>query len=703
MQRTPVIELTAEERHEVATWLADNGPSMPEPVRRFLSMHERYLTAGEDLRRQFDSSWRELRRALGITPSSEKRQSGSPLSGLPREARGAARSKRQKLEERLDHAQHLRRWHGTLVRRHGGRVRRFKERLANMRKDERARPPVMTDIPPVEEIELTAEEEAAVDKEAEEFVARLRLGGGPDPAMASVNETLMPAGSVLCDVEQVSLPAVVPADLAEAEVVETLSETRVRHDFSVTVKRIELEVEKKVLVDADGERHVITASTSEYGPAGWSVTWDAWATLAVMVAQFALPFHRLGKMLSTAGKTFTTGSLSRMFHEVAQRIVPIYLELALQLPNVDVLAGDDTSCRVLEVSRYFAGMSETESPDKPPWWIYRTPADAEASVLGCEELRKSRIKRREDGDRTAKPTSAETPSLGMRIGSVLAFESQRRSGDGAKRSLHTTVVSGRTVAADPRSLVVLYRSHLGGYGNLLESILEHRDKKRRNVVLQGDLSSANFVTSPELLKRFNIKFIGCGAHARRPFALYEDEDPDRCAYMLHLFLGLALDEQGLDAAGRNRENVLAVRRDDSRPRWAEILDLARDMTEQWSPASKLGDGARYIIKHFGQLTAYLDDPRLEPSNNLRERMLRMEKLIEGASMFRRSLEGRFALDVVRTVLQTAVAAGVPVHEYLVAVLRASDDVAKDPARFTPRAWAEAKARAASTGPSTPTR
>ena len=66
----------------------------------------------------------------------------------------------------------------------------------------------------------------------------------------------------------------------------------------------------------------------------------------------------------------------------------------------------------------------------------------------------------------------------------------------------------------------------------------------------------------------------------------------------------------------------------------------------------------------------------------------MEKLIEGSAMFRRSLEGRFALDIVRTVLQTAVAAGVPVHEYLVSVLRASDEEVKaQPARFTPRAWA----------------
>ncbi|MGH8676387.1 MAG: hypothetical protein ACREVG_19025 [Burkholderiales bacterium] len=69
-------------------------------------------------------------------------------------------------------------------------------------------------------------------------------------------------------------------------------------------------------------------------------------------------------------------------------------------------------------------------------------------------------------------------------------------------------------------------------------------------------------------------------------------------------------------------------------------------------------------------------------------MLRTEKLIEGSSMFRKSLEGRFVLDVVRTILQTAVAAGVPVHEYLTSVLREDDDeIATNPSRFTPRAWA----------------
>ena len=157
--------------------------------------------------------------------------------------------------------------------------------------------------------------------------------------------------------------------------------------------------------------------------------------------------------------------------------------------------------------------------------------------------------------------------------------------------------------------------------------------------------------------------------------------------MLHLFTGLAIHEQRLDVHGRNRQNVLAVRQSESRMLWNQIRELATEMKGRWSKASKLGKGARYIVNHFDKLTAYLDDPHLEPTNNLRERMLRTEKLIESSSMFRRSLEGRFALDIIRTILQTGVAAGAPLHEYIVSVLRSDpDEVASHPERFTPRGW-----------------
>ena len=691
MKRSPT-RLTVEDLRVVAAWVEQNSAQLPEPVRAFWALHRAYLTTEGAARKPFDSAWRELRRALGITPSSEKRPSGALLAAVPPGPSSKGKSAGEKLEERLERSERLGDWHDGLGQRHHAHAKHLRERLAKM--------PAQQDphVERVEDIELTPDQKAEAAAAGRRFVEHLIEGNGVDPAFTSVNETLMPGGAVLATEERVALAVETPEDLADANVVKTMVEERERYDFAVTVRRITLEVDKKIVVDAEGQRHVLTASTTAYGPPRYSVTWSALATLAIMVGQFAVPLNRLGTMLSTAGKRFTASMLSRMLHYVAVRLVPIYLELAAQLADSEVLAGDDTSSRVVEVSRYFAQNERDDGKsESPPWAAYRTTAAAQESLRRCEQLRCARLRCRADGDRDAKRTAAESPTLGMLIGRQFTFESPRRNGDGPKRSLNTTVVSGRSAAADPRSLIVWYRSHLGGCGNLFEALLARRNPRARRVVLQGDLSATNLVTAPELHKRFDIRSIGCTSHARRPFANYEHEDPDNCAFMLHLFLGLAIHEQRLDVHGRNRENILAVRGHESRKTWRQILELAKDMTKTWSPATKLGAGAAYIIKHFDKLTAYLDDPRLEYTNNMRERMLRTEKLIEGSSMFRRSLEGRFALDVIRTVLQTAVAGGVPVHQSVVAVLRADqDEIINYPSRFTPRAWAAARTSAEDT-------
>ena len=162
--------------------------------------------------------------------------------------------------------------------------------------------------------------------------------------------------------------------------------------------------------------------------------------------------------------------------------------------------------------------------------------------------------------------------------------------------------------------------------------------------------------------------------------------------MLSLFSGLAMHETELTRWGRNRQNVLAVRDHDSRGLWEKLKGVMEELVKVWTKATPLGAAARYILKHYKRLTAYLRDPRLDATNNLRERLLRTEKLIEKSSMFRRTIEGRAVLDILRTILQTAVAAGVPAHEYLVDVMRADpDEVAAHPERYTPLAWSVRRA------------
>jgi len=699
-------QLSREQCHEVASWIAAQLTSAPESVRTFLAPQQKCLLAGGDVRRHFDQLCRELRRALGITPSSERRRSGDPLIGVGRADEVRAKDERQRLEARRDRSDRLSKWHDRLTKRHRDKARRSEERLAKMKNKPKSDPMVeaeqqgpsalelqLHEEMPVEQIELGPEQEAEVEANAKVFVEHLERGdGASDSDLQSSEEALMPSGAAVSTQQNERLAADLSGQPADSKIIKTLQEDRVRYDIAVQVSRIELGVEKQVLVNGNGERTVVSASTDSYGPARYSVTWSALGTLAVLVGQFAIPLNRLATLFSAAGKEFTAGGLSRLLHYVAVRLVAIYIELGEQLSDGDILAGDDTPGRVLEVNGYLEQLRAARKngyKPQPPWAGYRSKVEAQQSIDECERQRRAREQQRAEGQGEAKGTPEGEPSLGMLIGRHFAFESPRQDGQGAKQSLNTTVITGRSVGKDPRSLIVFYRSHLGELGNLLESILHNRKPSAKDLIVQADLSTTNLIKDPELLSRFNFRFIGCSAHARRPFALYEDEDPMYCSHMLHLFVGLAMHEERLDAHGRNRQNVLAVRQHESRKLWEQIREIATKLESRWSKDSKLGAGARYIIKHYDKLTAYLDDPRLQPTNNLQERMLRTEKLIENSSMFRRSIEGRFVLDIIRTVLQTAVAARVPVHEYLVSVLREDpEQTAEHPERFTPYAWAD---------------
>jgi len=93
---------------------AANEKSLPEPVRIFLIAQQGYLMAEGDLARRFDETYRQLRRALGIIASSERRRSGSPLANVSRGRIESAANEQQKLEAQRDRSLRLCHWHTGL-------------------------------------------------------------------------------------------------------------------------------------------------------------------------------------------------------------------------------------------------------------------------------------------------------------------------------------------------------------------------------------------------------------------------------------------------------------------------------------------------------------------------------------------------------------------------------------------------------------
>lgn len=596
--------------------------------------------------RQLSSILLQLRRALGIIASSEKRKnSGDPIGGTAKPGDPKPKNPRERLLLSLERYTGLGNWHHSLQRRCRLKVKGIRGKLVK-----------------IEDIELTAEELAEDAQKTAEHIARLVLGDGPTPAFESPAQAFMRGGDVRVD-EKLASVSVSPDLLVNEEVVSRLTEERTRYGFGLSLSKTTIAVEKVVVKDEGSSTRIISASTREIGPPRMDVTWEFLANMTILVSQYAMPFNRLGSLLSVPDKRFTSAMLSRMFCYVARRFVPIYLHNFSQLARAGLLSGDDTSTRVIEFDRFLKAC-EIEPQTDPPWLPFATKELARATF-----------------------EKEAAPSLGVLTARELGFESGRKDGTGVKKSLQTTVISGRGDADDPRSYIVFYRSHIGGFGNLLSTCLGQRPADLKNLIVQSDLSTVNLVSDPELSKKFAIELAGCTSHARRPFALYETDDPDLCFAMLHLFKGLYIHEKGLDLYGRNEENVRAVRGVDGGSMWEEIKELAELIGQKWSKATNLGAAARYILRHYSRLTAYLRNPQISISNDFSERMLRMEKLIEANALFRNSLEGRFALDINRSILQTGIAAQAPLQEYVSYVLRASPaEVEANPEAFTALAY-----------------
>ena len=639
-------------RQELELWLKENADKLPAVVKDALSHYNLLLEGLAGGQQCLKSALLQLRRALGIDASSEKRKnSGDPIGGTAKPGDPKPKDPIAQLLQSLQRYQGLEDWHKALAKELRQKIKGLKKKLMNEEQDQLT----------ADELE---QERADSVRESAEHRARLALGDGPQVALESAREAFMVGGDVRVK-EKTVAASVNPELLVGQEVVSRMTDERTRYGFSLTVSKVTIEVEKVVIKDEGSSTKIISASTRDIGPPKMDVTWEFLANMTIMVSQYAMPFNRLGSLLTVPGKRFTSAMLSRMYCYVAQRLLPVYLHNFRSLANARLLSGDDTSNRVNEFSRFLrAVQADPTAAGDPPWLSYATREAAEATLK-----------------------SEAFPSLGVRTAKDLGFEFDRKDGNGQKASMQTTVIWGRGEADDPRSAIVFYRSHIGGFGNLLSICLGMRQPEFKDLTVQSDLSTVNLV-SAELARRFAIELAGCVSHARRPFALYEHEDPELCGYMLHFFKGLYIYEKGLDLYGRNDANVRAVRGVDSRQMWEDIKDLAILITQKWPKSSKIGAAAHYILRHFAKLTAYLECPIINISNDFSERMLRMENLIEANSLFRNSLEGRFALDINRSSLQTAIAAHAPLQDYIAFVLRASpEEVEANPQAFTALAYA----------------
>jgi Transposase IS66 family len=406
---------------------------------------------------------------------------------------------------------------------------------------------------------------------------------------------------------------------------------------------------------------------SDVGPASWNVTWRAMVNVIVLVFGMAVPGSRIEKLLGKDG--FSRSNISDMCAYVAARLLPVYIALCEQVATAEIIMGDDCVSRVSDVSRYLRALRE---------WKKQRKAASDKKVFEATT------------PPPLSPWSSPGPdSLTARLEEELDFEFQHARSNAAKTPkirLHTSLLCAELRTGDPKSRVVVYRSHLGSVGNLLGRILRSRKKGHGPLIFVGDLSPSNHVTDPSVTSRVDITYAGCASHARRPFKRHQALDPENCVDALDYFRALFHIEELIED-GRTSDRA-EIRKESSLPFWEDLKELCEAMRAKWSPATALGEGIEYLLGNYDALTRYCHDPRLPLSNDLSERLLRYEKLMDRSSFGRETVEGRARYDIIRSFWQTSVAAGVDPTFALLDVLHSDpQSVESDPSSFTPHAIA----------------
>ncbi len=143
-----------------------------------------------------------------------------------------------------------------------------------------------------------------------------------------------------------------------------------------------------------------------------------------------------------------------------------------------------------------------------------------------------------------------------------------------------------------------------------------------------------------------------------------------------------------EVRGRSHAEVLAARRETSKPVYDDLLDWLKVRKPHEPPASLLGKALQYLGNHEKALRRFLDDGRIPIDNNDTERVQIRTALTRKNFLFAGSDAGAERAAIIWSVLASCIAAGVEPVTYLRDVLPtlARRVRIKDVPELLPQAW-----------------
>ena len=185
----------------------------------------------------------------------------------------------------------------------------------------------------------------------------------------------------------------------------------------------------------------------------------------------------------------------------------------------------------------------------------------------------------------------------------------------------------------------------------------------------------------------NIRVVGCWAHARRKFdealqTLPKEMQKDSPAAIGECYCSRLFKlEQAF--AELTPEERYEKRLEQAKPVLDALLSWANEMQAKTAPKSALGRAIHYLLEQWPYLARYLEDGRLELSNNRAERSIKPFVMGRKNWLFANMPGGAQASAMIYSLMETAKENGLDPYQYLLWILQTAPQLSE-----TNKAWAE---------------
>jgi len=178
------------------------------------------------------------------------------------------------------------------------------------------------------------------------------------------------------------------------------------------------------------------------------------------------------------------------------------------------------------------------------------------------------------------------------------------------------------------------------------------------------------------------KLVACLAHIRRKFVDAKKIQAKKKTGKADVVLSLIGKLYGIEQVIKDKpaKEKFNIRQSHSKPIVKELHGWLTDHKDKIPPKSKLGEAISYGLNQFEKFQRYLEDGRLSIDNNRAERAIKPFVIGRKAWLFSHTCHGAHASAILYSIVETAKANGLVVHDYISTCLQ---HIAEQPNNLEP--------------------